>query len=108
MLSDFTLFTFAGTGAVPTLTLSNSPTVMGTTLVSPAEPTAVSNKLIFNYASIEFSGSVPGLPTTDPINESLVEREGSSFVPIATRPPDFTSSTIPAPVPKETISVCID
>jgi len=102
------LFTFAGTGAVPTLILSNSPTVTGTTLVSPAEPTAVSNKLIFSFASVEFSGSVPGLPTTEPIYESLVEREGSSFVPIATRPPDFTSSTIPAPVPKETISVCID
>ena len=72
MLSAFTFFTFAGTGAVPTLTLSNSPTVTGVTLVSPAEPTAVSNKLIFNFASVEFSGSVPGLPTTDPINESLV------------------------------------
>ena len=108
MLSDFTLDTFAGTGAVPTLTRSNSPTVTGVTLVSPADPPAVSNKLIFNFASVEFSGSVPGLPTTDHINESLVEREGSSFVPIATKPPDFTSSTIPAPVPKETISVWID
>ena len=102
------MLTFAGTGAVPTLILSNSPTVTGTTLVSPPEPTAVSNKLIFSFASVEFSGSVPGLPATEPINESLVEREGSSYVPIATRPPDFTSSTRPAPVPKETISVCID
>ena len=83
MLSDFTLLTFAGTGAVPTLILSNSPTFTGTTLVSPPEPTAVSNKLIFSLASVEFSGSVPGLPITDPISESLVERAGSSFVPIA-------------------------
>ena len=40
---------------------------------------------------------------TDPINESLFMKEGSNFEPIATSPPGFTLSTMPAPVAKEAI-----
>ena len=70
------------------------------TLVSPVEPIAVSNKLTFSLVSVEFSGSVSGLPITEPINESLLEREGSSLVPIATKPPglapvSYTHLTLP-------------
>ena len=69
------------------------------------EPTAESNKLIFSFAVSEFSGSDPGFPITEPINESPRVKFGSSLVPIATNPPGFTLSTVPAPVPNDTISV---
>ena len=39
------------------------------------------------------------------MNESPRVKFGSSLVPIATNPPGFTLSTVPAPVPKDTISV---
>ena len=94
-------------GAVPIFTRRDSPTLIGLTLVSSVVPTAESNKFTSTFAVREFSGSVSGLPITDPINESLLVRDGSSFVPIATSPPGFTVSTIPAPVPREAISVRI-
>ena len=81
---------------------------MDETLISSIEPTAVSNRFTSSFALVEFSGSVSGCPITEPINESLLVIEGSSFVPIATRPPGFTSSTRPALVPSEAISVVID
>ena len=68
------------------------------------EPTAESNRLTFNFATSEFSGSESGFPITDPMKESPRVKLGSSFVPIATNPPGLTLSTVPAPVPKETIS----
>ena len=105
---DFTFFTFAGTGAVPTLTLNNSSVLIGATFVSVTDPTAISNKFMLSFTFVVFSGSVSGFPIIEPINESLLEREGSSFVPIATKPPGLTESTKPAPVPNETISVCMD
>ena len=94
-------------GDVPTLRRSASPSASGVTRAAspPADPTAESNRLTRSLARSEFSGSVPGRPTTDPMNESPPVIAGSSFVPIATRPPGRTSSTIPAPVPSETISV---
>ena len=107
ILSDFTFITLESTGAVPIFTLKDSPTCIGKTLMSSVVPTAESNKRTWNFASNEISGSEFGFPITEPMKESLLVIEGSSFVPMATRPPGFTLSTKPAPVPKETISVVI-
>ena len=85
--------------------LNISPMLIGAIFSLLAEPTAESNKLTFNFAASEFSGKESGLPITEPINESPRVRFGSSLVPIATNPPGFTLSTVPAPVPNETISV---
>ena len=73
MSLDFTFLTFAGTGAVPTLTLNNSSVLIGATFVSVTEPTAISNKFMFSFAFVVFSGSVSGFPIIEPINESLNE-----------------------------------
>ena len=87
--------------------LNISPMLIGAIFSLLAEPTAESNKLTFSFAISEFSGNESGLPITEPINESPRVRFGSSLVPIATNPPGLTLSTVPAPVPKETISVII-
>ena len=87
--------------------LSNSPFLIGFTLISSVVPTAESNKFTLSFSFVEFSGSVPGLPITEPINESLLVIDGSNFVPIATKPPGLTDSTIPAAVPNDVISVRI-
>ena len=50
------------------------------------------------------SGRVSGLPTTEPISESLLTYVGSNFVPIATNPPGLTFCTSPAPVPRVEIT----
>ncbi len=76
-------------------------------MISSVAPTAESNKFTLSFSFVEFSGSVPGFPITEPINESLLVIDGSNFVPIATKPPGFTDSTIPAAVPNEVISVRI-
>src|SRR5438309_3835850 len=107
ILSPLTLVTFERTGAVPTLSLNDSPTCTDETFISSAEPTAVSKRFISSFAIEEFSGNVLGFPITEPISESLRVIDGSSFVPIATKPPGLTSSTSPAPVPREEISVMI-
>ena len=75
-------------------------------MISSVIPTAESNRLTSSFNKVEFSGSVSGFPITEPIKESLLVIEGSNFVPIATRPPGFTDSTMPAAVPNEVISVC--
>ena len=105
MSSELAFVTCPRIGAVPTLIRRFSPDFIGKIFSSLPEPTAESNKLIFKLAVSEFSGKESGLPITEPMNESPLAREGSSFVPIATSPPGFTESTIPAPVPNETISV---
>ena len=105
MLFPLTLVTFPGIGAVPIFSLSISFIVIGAIFSLFAEPTAESNKLTFNFATSEFSGSESGFPITEPMKESPRVKLGSSFVPIATNPPGFTLSTVPAPVPRETISV---
>ena len=107
IFSELAFVTFPRIGAVPILIRKLSPVFIGTIFSSFPEPTAESNRLIFNFAMSEFSGSESGFPITDPKNESPRVRDGSSFVPIATNPPGFTESTIPAPVPNETISVLI-
>ena len=66
-------------------------------------PTAESKRLTSSRASDAFSGNVSGFPITLPTKESLLVMDGSSFVPIATRPPGLTVSTIPAAVPNDTI-----
>ena len=87
--------------------LNISPMLIGAIFSLPVEPTAESNKLTFNFARSEFSGNESGFPITEPMNESPRVRFGSSLVPIAIRPPGFTLSTVPAPVPRDTISVII-
>ena len=64
-----------------------SPAFIGGTFTVEDIPTAESKRLVSNDALIMVSGSVPGLPTTEPINESPPVRDGSSFVPMATSPP---------------------
>ena len=64
-----------------------SPIFIGGTFTVEDIPTAESKRLVSNDALIMLSGSVPGLPTTEPINESPPVRDGSNFVPIATSPP---------------------
>ena len=105
IFSDFTLVTLPRIGAVPIFTRRFSPALIGVIFSSLAEPTAESNKLTSNFALLELSGSESGFPTTEPSNESPLVSAGSSFVHMATKPPGFTESTVPAPVPKETISV---
>ena len=65
---DFTLVTLPKTGAVPMFNLSNSPFWIGLTLISSVAPTAESNKFTLSFSFVEFSGSVPGFPITEPIN----------------------------------------
>lgn len=102
---DLILMTLPNTGAVPMFSRSASPDWIGLTLISSVMPTAESNRFTSNFKILEFSGSVPGLPITEPIKESLLVMEGSNFVPMATKPPGFTDSTMPAAVPREVISV---
>ena len=87
------------------LSLNISFIVIGAIFSLFVEPTAESNKLTFSFAESEFSGSESGFPITEPMKESPRVKFGSSLVPIATNPPGLTVSTVPAPVPKETISV---
>ena len=101
------MITFAKIGAVPIFILRFSPCLIGVIFMSSVVPTAESNKLVFNFVLSKFSGNVSGFPMTDPINESLLVKDGSNYVPIATNPPGLTISTVPAPVPNETISVWI-
>ena len=105
VVSELDFVTLPRIGAVPTLILKFSPVLIGRIFSSLPEPTAESNKLILKLAKSEFSGRESGLPITEPKNESPLVSEGSNLVPIATNPPGFTESTVPAPVPNETISV---
>ena len=52
-----------------------SPIFIGGTFTVEDIPTAESKRLVSNDALIMLSGSVPGLPTTEPINESPPERD---------------------------------
>jgi len=104
--SPFICDTLPNIGAVPIFNLRSSSFCIGRTLVSSVIPTAESKRFTESLSLLEFSGRVPGLPTTEPMNESLLVLAGSHFVPIATNPPGLTKSTKPAPVPNEVISVC--
>ena len=92
----------------PTLKRNMSPIFIGGTFTVEDIPTAESKRLVSNDALIMLSGSVPGLPTTEPINESPPVKDGSNFVPMATSPPGRMLSTKPAPVPSESIVVVIE
>ena len=70
-------------------------------------PTALSSKRTSKLISSVGSGSAPGFPTIFPTKPSDFVKEGSSFVPIASRPPGPASSTCLPPVIIDVISVVI-
>ena len=91
--------------AALTLSINNSPSLMGSTTSLSFAPTTRSMRCVSSLNSYQISGALPAETTMLPTSLSLLTTLGSRVVMSATLPPGMTSLTSVPPVIMDVIFV---